>query len=170
MPTKQEKEQVAELLDIAKKARELRKATGYVSESGQNIIPQKEIFKQYYTADGFDRNDHPDGFHYYFEDRTKLRQAAGTGREVVTNPTTHETETYGDSKDVLMRMPTKLYEEELREDAKKNKRHLTAQRKHDLESPVVRDTIEEVIEPGKMPSREAQEEIAKIEADRPASG
>ena len=156
--SKEMKEYIAQ----AEKAREERKSTPLIVVGGPQPIRQKEIIADFCKRDGFDRNDAPGGFHYYFEDRAGVGAAARTGREPVINPDTNEVETY--MGDVLMRIPTELFEEELTRTKARTEQQMRAQRKRDLNSPVTTDVVEKSIEAGKPLDEESAKLLNEVKA------
>lgn len=98
-------QQLMAMAQAAQKQREKAPMTGVV---GDLRIPQKDIISRF-TQDQGGQNDAKDGFHYLFIDNRQLKTYAARGYE----PVVEDGEVVPYQTDVLIRIPTKFYEDEL---------------------------------------------------------
>ena len=92
-------------------AREMRRKAPEISVSGKVSVPQKEIINRISKAEGGQ-----DGkWHYSFQDRRNVDALIDRGYEPAINPETGKWENY--LGDPLMKLPTKDFEQILKENS-----------------------------------------------------
>ena len=99
-----------ELRKLAAAAREQREAVPLASVAVSPTVPQKVIIERYARDCG--GQDAEKGFHFWFGDRTMLRDYADQGHEPVVRPGSSEIENY--QGDPLLKIPTWMYRDSLK--------------------------------------------------------